>query len=190
MVFVLKKQSATDRNDRRSWNTSGNSPRRNGEVMLEVGTPAPTFSLNSHTGAQVELSDYIGKWLVVWWYPRACSEVCSIQGRAISPTVPEIRALGAEIIGISFDDAEANQRFAEQEALDFPLLSDPDMSVGQRYQVRRSADEAFHTAPRRTTYIIDPAGNVRQGFLVDDAAAHAGIVLDALKGFVSESVVA
>lgn len=155
--------------------------------MLQIGTPAPAFSLKSHDGGQVSLDDYAGKWLIMWWYPRACSEVCSIQGRAITPMVPEIRALGAEIIGVSFDEADANVRFAEQEGLDFPLLSDLGMEVGESYEVRRAPDEPFSDAPRRITYIIGPEGTIRQAYVVDDAAAHAGVIIADLKQLMTET---
>lgn len=149
--------------------------------MLAEGTPAPDFTLTDHRGVVRSLADSAGRWLVLWWYPKACSEVCSVQGRAFAPAAPVIRELGADILGISFDDQEANVRFAEQEGLDFPLLSDLDRTVGARYDVVRDPDEMFADAPRRVTYLIDPAGVIRRSYLVTDAGGHANTVLTDLR---------
>lgn len=140
--------------------------------MLEPGTPAPPFTLPDHRGEPRSLQDYAGQWLVLWWYPRACSEVCSIQGRSLAPATPALRELGANVLGVSFDTQEENVRFAAQEGLDFPLLSDLDKQVGTAYRVVRNPDEPFADAPRRITYLIDPGGVIRRSYLVTDVATH------------------
>lgn len=149
--------------------------------MLTAGQEAPTFTLNDQSGSPVSLDQYQGRWLAMWWYPRACSEVCSIQGRAIVPLVDDIRAAGADIVGLSFDDQDANIRFAEQEGITFPLLSDTTMDVGAAYEVKRGADEPFADAPRRITYLIDPEGRVAKSYQVDDADGHASVMLEDLR---------
>lgn len=149
--------------------------------MLESGQMAPHFTLQDQGGKPVSLGDYAGRWLVMWWYPRACSEVCSIQGRAIVPLVDAFRAEGADIIGVSFDSPDANILFAEQEDISFPLLSDPTMEIGTAYGIKRSPEEPFADAPRRVTYLIDPEGRIARAYHVDDASGHASVMLSDLK---------
>lgn len=148
--------------------------------LLEPGQQAPNFTLNDQGGLPVSLDQFAGRWLAVWWYPRACSEVCSIQGRTIVTLVDEIRAAGADIIGMSFDDQETNMRFAEQEGISFPLLSDTTMEVGDAFGVKRSPEEPFADAPLRITYLVDPDGRIAKAYRVDDATGHASVMLQDL----------
>ncbi|MEU6075775.1 peroxiredoxin [Micromonospora sp. NPDC047074] len=140
--------------------------------MITEGTLAPPFRLPDHQGEVRTLADFTGRWLVLWWYPRACSEVCSVQGRALVPATGPLEELGAAVVGASFDPPTENARFAEQEGIEFPLLSDETKAVGTSYQVLRSPDERFADTPRRITYLIDPQGVVRRAYLVTDAAGH------------------
>lgn len=149
--------------------------------MLEEGSMAPAFGLPDHQGHVRSLSDFAGGWLVVWWYPRACSETCSIQGRALAPAVTELRELGAAVVGISFDAPELNARFAAEEGLDFPLLSDETTEVGASYDVRRDPDERFADSPRRVTYLVDPSGRIRRSYLVTEVEKHPAVMIDDLR---------
>lgn len=145
--------------------------------MLAPATSAPAFTLVDHHGVSRSLDDYRGRWLVLWWFPRACSEVCSIQGRHLGTIAPQLSELDVAIVGVSFDPSEDNARFADQEALDFPLLSDVDRVVGTAYDVVRAPDEPFADAPRRVSYVIDPAGVVRKSYEVADVVEHAQVLV-------------
>jgi peroxiredoxin Q/BCP len=149
--------------------------------MLACGTTAPPFSLSDHTGRWRALADHRGHWLVLWWYPRACSEVCSVQARSLAPASVELCELGAAILGISFDPAADNARFAAQEGLGFPLLSDETREVGRAYNVVRRPDELFSDAPRRRTYLIDPDGVIRGAYQVQDVAVHGATLVADLR---------
>jgi peroxiredoxin Q/BCP len=85
------------------------------------------------------------------------------------------------IVGASFDPPEANRVFAEKFRLPFPLLSDLDRTVGERYQVRRSPEERYSRSPRRITYLIDPQGVIRRAYRVKDIEPHPSQVLDDLR---------
>lgn len=156
------------------------------DPVLTPGQKAPEFTLNDQAGQPVSLDQFAGRWLAVWWYPRACSEVCSIQGRAIVPLVGDLHAAGADIVGISFDDQDANIRFAEQENITFPLLSDTSMEIGEAYGVKRGPDEPFADAPRRITYLIDPEGRIAKTYQVDDADGHASVMLRDLRALAGD----
>lgn len=154
--------------------------------MLKIGDLAPDFSLFDHQGNRRSLMDYSGKWLVVWWYPKACSSVCSVQGRNLSQISDQLRALEVYILGISFDDSELNAVFAEQESLDFPLLSDLSMTVGAAYEVQREPGAPYADAPLRVTYIVDPRRAIRRSYLVTDVDAHPQVLLRDLRELLAE----
>lgn len=149
--------------------------------MLAEGTQAPAFTLPDHTGVTRTLDDYRGRWLALWWYPRACSEVCSVQGRGLAPVSGELESLGAALVGISFDRPVDNARFAEQEGLTFPLLSDETRSVGRAYDVLRRPDEPYADTPRRVTYLISPNAIVRSVYQVQDAAGHGATLVSDIR---------
>lgn len=152
--------------------------------MLEPGTVAPDFTLPDGRGAQVRLEDLRGRWVVLWWYPKAASGVCSIQGRAFEAAWDRFRDLDAEVLGISFDAPEDNCAFADAEGFSFTLLSDPDATTGAPYEVLRD-DTALLDRARRVTYLIDPEGTVRMAYDVGGdpgvADRHAHVVADDLE---------
>lgn len=151
--------------------------------MLAPGTEAPDFALPDGRGATVRLHDLRGRWVVLWWYPRAMSGVCSIQGRAFEAAWDRFRDLDASVLGISFDPPEENCAFADAEGFSFSLLSDPDATTGPTFDVLRDEVDLADRA-RRVTYLIDPDGIVRRAYDVggDPAAAerHADLVADDL----------
>lgn len=145
--------------------------------MLDEGVKAPDFDLPDDSGTRVRLSDHHGRWVVLWWYPEAKSEGCTIQGRAFQKTYDEFAADGVVVLGASFNEVEKNRDFSECEAMQFPLLSDPDRTAGRAYDVVRAPDERFADKPRRVTYLIDPDGRIAKSYLVKDVAGHASQVL-------------
>src|SRR5262245_20636357 len=106
---------------------------------LRVGDPAPDFELASSTGEMVRLSDYRGKSdVVVFFYPRANSPVCSVEACSFRDSYEAFREAGAEVIGISSDSADSHRRFADRFHLPFVLLSDADGAVRARFGVPRT----------------------------------------------------
>ena len=101
--------------------------------MLEVGDKAPGFTLASDDGAEVSLSDYLGRKVVLYFYPRANTPGCTKQACAIRDAYAEIEAEEAVVVGISPDLPPALVKFREKYDLQFPLLSDPDHQVAEAY---------------------------------------------------------
>ena len=101
--------------------------------MLEPGTLAPEFTLTSDDGQQVSLSDFAGKKVVLYFYPKADTPGCTKQACALRDAYPDINAGGAHVIGISPDQPEALVKFREKYDLPFVLLSDPDHAVAKAY---------------------------------------------------------
>jgi peroxiredoxin Q/BCP len=85
------------------------------------------------------------------------------------------------VLGASFDSPEANRAFAEKFRFPFPLLSDADRSIGERYETKRAPDERGADRPKRRTYLIDPEGVIRKAYRVTDVDAHPAEVLSDLR---------
>jgi len=85
------------------------------------------------------------------------------------------------LVGVSFDRSEDNAAFARKEGFPFPLLSDVDREVGERYETKRAPEEASPEYAKRRTYVIDPQGLIRKAYRVTDIAGHPDAVLDDLR---------
>ncbi len=127
--------------------------------MIEPGTKAPDFTLPNHRGEQVSLSDYAGRMLMLCFYPNDFSPVCSDQLSIYQEVLGEIRAGGAELVGISTDGSWAHNAFRKQLGLEMPLLSDfhPKGAVSRAYGAYL---EDWGT-PNRSLVLVDEGGIVR-----------------------------
>ena len=101
--------------------------------MLETGTVAPGFTLKSDDGAEVSLSDFLGRRVVLYFYPKANTPGCTKQACALRDVYPTVETGDATVIGISPDPPEALRRFRDRHDLPFILLSDPDHRVAEAY---------------------------------------------------------
>lgn len=124
---------------------------------IQVGDPAPNFTLLAETGVSVSLGDFLGKAMIVlYFYPRDNTSVCTAEACAFRDNYQFFKDAGAEVIGISVDSVESHQQFASAHHLPFHLLSDTENAVRRRYGV----PTAFGL-PGRVTYVIDRRGIVR-----------------------------
>ena len=103
--------------------------------MLEAGTKAPNFTLPDKDGNMVSLSDFTGKRVVLYFYPRDNTPGCTRQACAFGAAYEEFQKIGVAVIGISKDSTASHQRFAEKHNLPFLLLSDPELQAIQAYGV-------------------------------------------------------
>lgn len=139
-----------------------------------VGDRAPDFSLRNQDDRVVTLKDLLGeKPLVLAFYPRASSPVCTAQMCALRDHDAELRKR-ARIVGVSYSDVAAMQRFIKEQALTMEMLSDTDKSVAKKF----GAYGFF--APARVTFIIDGQGIIRAVISKVSAKGHAEQVLEAL----------
>ena len=148
--------------------------------MLAPGTVAPPFELPDQHGSVVRLADLRGKWVLMWWYPKAQTPGCTIEGQGLRDLAGEFAAAGCVILGASFDTPAENLDFDKRQGFGFPLLSDADHSVGVAYEVVRRGDEHYGSFAERFSYLIDPEGIVRRAYPVSDVDNHAAEVLDDL----------
>lgn len=132
--------------------------------MLKIGDKAPEFALTDRNGREVSLSDFAGKKVVLYFYPKDNTPGCTKQACAFAGLYGEFQKKGAEVIGISRDSAASHTRFAEKYNLPFVLLSDPALTAIQAYDVWQEKKLYGKTAMGvvRTTFLIDEQGRIEQ----------------------------
>ncbi len=128
--------------------------------MLEIGTKAPDFTLPDQNGTEHSLSDYLGKKVILYFYPRDNTAGCSKQACGYSERVPQFTEQGAVILGISKDSVASHKKFEIKYDLAFTLLSDSERTVIEAYDVWHEKKMAGKVSMGvvRTTYLIDEQG--------------------------------
>ena len=132
--------------------------------MLEVGMKAPDFTLSDSFGKEVSLSDFLGKQIVLYFYPKDTTPGCTRQACAFAGLYGEFQKRGIQVIGISKDSVTSHQKFAEKYSLPFVLLSDPKMEAIQSYGVLKEKKMYGKTTMGvvRTTFLIGPDGTIQE----------------------------
>jgi peroxiredoxin Q/BCP len=128
--------------------------------MTDVGDRAPEFSVRATDGKHISLSSFRGRYLVLYFYPKAFTPGCTKEARRFRDNHVEIRELGAEVVGVSIDEPSVQCEFAERQQLAFPLIADNDRAVSTAYGVVRR----FLPITKRVTFVIDPEGKVAARF--------------------------
>jgi peroxiredoxin Q/BCP len=145
--------------------------------MLKVGDPAPDFTATAHTGETVSLQDLRGKHVVLWFYPKADTPGCTIEGKGFRDSAGEFESRSAVILGVSFDTVEDNCAFAEKFTFPYRLLADPERKIGLAYQAAKTADQGYAD---RITYLIGPDGTIKAAYDTVDVNEHPAQVLAAI----------
>ena len=130
--------------------------------MLNIGDKAPDFTLYDKDGRQVSLSDFLGKRVVLYFYPRDNTPGCTRQACAFAGLYGEFERRGVQVIGISKDSVASHLKFAEKYGLPFVLLSDPGLEAIEAYGVwqEKKLYGKLSFGVVRTTFIIDEQGNI------------------------------
>lgn len=133
------------------------------DVRLEAGQKAPAFTLTDQDGSPVSLGDYAGQNVIVYFYPAAMTPGCTKEACDFRDNLNSLRASGYQVIGISKDAPAQNKKFQEQEGLNFPLLSDEDLTVHNAYGAygEKKLYGKTVTGVIRSTFVVDPDGSVR-----------------------------
>lgn len=150
--------------------------------MLRNGDPAPDFTLTADSGESVSLSDFLGRPVILFFYPKDDTPGCTTQACGLRDVYGELEERGAVVLGVSRDDEDSHRRFKEKYGLGFTLLSDPDAAVADRYGVWVEKNTYGKKAMgiNRSTFVIDADGTVARAFYGVKSDAHAGLVLHAL----------
>ncbi len=144
------------------------------ELSLNIGDKAPDFELKSTGGSTARLSDYLGKKVVLYFYPKDDTPGCTIEACAFRDDYGKIKDAGGEVIGVSIDDIESHNAFRSKYNLNFPLFSDTEKEVSQKYGVLGAERSS------RATFIIDKEGKIAEIFPKVDPNGHSEAVLSVL----------
>lgn len=129
---------------------------------LEIGSPAPAFTLPTAGGDAVSLSDYLGRKVIVYFYPKASTPGCTTQACDFRDSLESLSARGYSVLGVSPDSAEALEKFIRTQNLTFPLLSDEDHAVAERYGAwgEKKNYGKTYTGLIRSTIVVNEDGMV------------------------------
>ncbi len=151
--------------------------------MLEIGSPAPVFSLPDQNGTIVNLTDFKGKYVVLYFYPKAMTPGCTTETCNFGETLPDFSSLNAVVLGASRDPVARQKKFADKYNIRFPLLSDEEGTVTEAYGVwqKKKLYGREFMGIVRTTFLIDPQGNIAKVYPKVKVKEHHLEVLEDLK---------
>jgi peroxiredoxin Q/BCP len=144
----------------------------------KVGAAAPPIQLKSQAAKEVKLSDFKGKWVVLYFYPKDFTGGCTIEAKNFQRDIAQYTKRNATIVGVSVDSAQSHKEFCTKEGLNFTLLSDPQATASKAYN--STMEYNGETLSARNTFVIDPKGNVARVFPGVKPAGHSEEVLAAL----------
>ena len=151
--------------------------------MLAVGTKAPDFTLPDQNGEMHKLSDYRGKKVILYFYPKDNTSGCTKQACGFGERYPQFREKGAVVLGVSKDSVASHEKFEEKYGLPFTLLSDTELGVIQAYDVWKEKNNYGKVSMGvvRTTYLIDEEGIIIKAMDKVKAADNPRQMLEALE---------
>ncbi|MCX2745683.1 thioredoxin-dependent thiol peroxidase [Mangrovivirga sp. M17] len=131
-------------------------------MALEIGDKAPDFEVNDQDGNKVKLSDFRGKKVVLYFYPKDATPGCTAQACNLRDNYEALQNEGYEVLGISSDDEAKHRKFIEKQDLPFTLLADTDKEVHEKYGtwVEKNMYGRKYMGTQRTTFIIDEEGKI------------------------------
>lgn len=143
----------------------------------QTGDAAPDFRASSTAGGERSLADFAGKWLVLYFYPKSFTPGCTTEACTLRDSYGDILKTGAQIVGVSADSLETQNKFKEEYALPFDLLADPDGKIVRDYGVARPDS----IRAQRVTFLISPDGKIARVLDGVKPAEHDAEVLAALQ---------
>jgi peroxiredoxin Q/BCP len=150
---------------------------------IEAGQKAPAFTLTADDGQKVRLSELKGQPVVVYFYPRDDTPGCTREACAFRDQSAALKKLGAKVLGISADSTASHEKFRDKFKLNFPLLSDPDHAVAEKYGAWREKNMYGKKSMgiQRSTFLIDSGGKVAKVWKAVKVDGHDAQVIAAIK---------
>ncbi len=149
-------------------------------MAAEVGKRFTDFSLQNQNGKTVTLSDFAGKWLVLYVYPKDDTPGCTIQGKSFTATKQQFDEAGIAVVGVSADDVASHKDFCNKFGFTIDLLADPKQELLQAADVGRSEYKGTMYWDR-TSFVIDPGGVLRKIYLKVNPEGHERALLEDIK---------
>lgn len=140
-----------------------------------VGQTAPLFKLQDQYGQWHQSSQYLGQWVVLYFYPKDNSPGCTQEANAFKTLYPQFLKHHAVVLGVSLDDVESHQKFSEKLKLPFPILADEKHTLAQSFGIVRNF--GVIQIAKRETFLIDPQGNIVYHYTSVNSQTHADQVL-------------
>lgn len=152
-------------------------------MKLKLNKLAPEIKLPDQNGDIHKLSDYKGKWVLIYFYPKDDTPGCTTEACGIRDTFPKFGKLDAKVIGISTDSAAKHKKFADKYKLPFTLLADENKKIVEKYGVwaEKSMYGRKYFGTLRTSFLVDPKGKIVRIYEQVKPAEHAAQVLSDLK---------
>ena len=147
--------------------------------QIIVGQSAPEFELPDQDGQLHSLEDYRDQWVVLYFYPKDETPGCTTEACEFRDNIFAFKAINAQILGVSLDDVESHQKFAEKHGLPFPLLADSEGEAAEAYGVKTKMFGM--TVAKRQTFLISPDGTLAKHYMKVKPAEHSAQVLADLK---------
>ena len=138
--------------------------------MLQPGADAPEFSVNDHNGNKINLKDFLGKKIVLWFYPKADTPGCTMEGQGFRDDFKKFQQKDIQIFGVSLDNENDNKAFAEKFSFPYPLLCDVDREVALSYQAVSSKGDQYAA---RISYVIGEDGKILESIENVDTKNHS-----------------
>ena len=138
-------------------------------ALPEIGSTAPGFTLKNQDGKDVSLSDYAGRSVLLWFYPRAYGKGCTLEAGGFRDHEPDFAAKGTALLGITWSSPEDLKSWASELGFEGQLLCDADHSVADAYGAVESPDQE---RPKRISVLVDGDGKVAKTYAVSDAGGH------------------
>ena len=134
--------------------------------MLETGIKAPEFTLKNQDGEEVSLKDFLGKKVILYFYPKDNTPGCTAEACSLRDGRAELQRMGFEVIGVSPDSVKSHQGFIAKHGLNFPLIADADKSIAAAYGVwgEKKFMGRTYMGILRTTFVIGPDGTIEKIF--------------------------
>lgn len=147
--------------------------------LLVAGVSAPPISAKDQAGKPVSLEEYLGKKVVLYFYPKDDTPGCTKEACAFRDNLPNFKALGVDVLGVSVDEESRHKKFAEKYQLPFRLVSDPDKAIVEAYGVwgLKKFMGREYMGTNRVTYLIDEKGVIEKVWPKVNPAQHAQEVL-------------
>ena len=145
----------------------------------KVGAAAPDFNLPDQNGQMHTLHEFLGKWLVLYFYPKDDTPGCTKEACAFRDDLHQLTELGAQVVGVSVDDSNSHAQFAKKYHLPFPLLADTTTEVAERYGVLLNL--VFSKVAKRYTFLIDPQGKISKVYDKVDTSRHSKEIIEDMK---------